>query len=50
MNRSLYAHSSVPAAVRPEKVSLHPSRSLSENRTPTAESPFWPFSPLIFVE
>ncbi len=25
-------------------------KSLSENRTPTAETPFWPFFPLIFVE
>jgi hypothetical protein len=28
----------------------HTPRSLSENREPTAEKPFWPFSPLIFVK
>ncbi|MES9855502.1 MAG: hypothetical protein ABW166_02720 [Sedimenticola sp.] len=27
MNRPRYAHSSIPAAVRPEKVSLHPPES-----------------------
>ena len=26
------------------------SRSLSENREPATEKPFWPFSPFIFVE
>ncbi|RUM93864.1 MAG: hypothetical protein DSZ28_06210 [Thiothrix sp.] len=32
------------------KFVLRLHRRLSENRTPTAEIPFWPFFPLIFIK
>ncbi|MES9885026.1 MAG: hypothetical protein ABW185_29640 [Sedimenticola sp.] len=39
MNRSLYAHSSIPAAVRTKKVSLHPAESYPS--TPIRASLSW---------
>ena len=38
------------ATISVSRFPLRRSRSLSENREPTAEKPFWPIFPLIFVK